>query len=513
MKPIENRWPVALVVLLAGALLPLGFAPLNAWWLLPPVLAVPFWLWGRVTPLRAAWLGWLFGLGMFGVGVSWVYVSIHDMGHLSLWLAGFITALFVGGLALFPALLGWLLAWLRRLPRSSTERHLVASTLLLMPAAWVLMEWLRGWLFTGFPWLCLGHSQVDGPLAPLLPVAGSLAASWLLALAGAALVLVFQLRRRWRSCRRWLSVPLLLWLSVGLLPGDWTQPDGDSLSFSLVQGGRPQQLRWDSGQRQRSVNHYLQLTEQEWGRDLVVWPENALPIFYHRIAPLRRMITQRLTEDGGHLLIGMPVMELASGHYYNSAVMFPEPVGRYDKRHLVPFTEYLPLKRWLQAPLDFFKVPMSDFSAGAGGDGAAALEAGGVAIAVSICYESAYIDEVFRALPNAALLVNLSNDGWFGDTLGPHQHLQIARVRAAEAGRWMLRATNTGITALIDAGGRLVAQAPRFTPAVLRGEVTAMTGATPYVRWRNTPVLGLMLCLILLGLWLGRSAPTRRTGV
>lgn len=509
MNGLAHRWPAEAVVLAAGALLPLGFAPVNAWWLLPVVLAVPFWLWVRVPAGRGFWLGWLFGVGMFGVGVSWVYVSIHDMGHLSVWLAAAITALFIAALGLFPALLGGLLGWATgRMQLTSTVRSAAASCLLLMPAVWVLIEWLRGWALTGFPWLWLGHSQVDGPLVALLPVAGSLAGSWLLALTGGAILLLLDVGRRSWSL---LLAVAVLWLLVSLLPGDWTRKSGDPVSFSLVQGGRPQQLRWDYAERERSVAHYLRLTESEWGRDLLVWPENALPIFHHQIPALRGMINRRLERSGGRVLIGMPTKDLESGRYFNSAVLFPEPAGVYSKRHLVPFTEYLPLRRWLRGPLDFFQVPMSNFSVPLDGAGADGLRAGGVAIGVSICYEAAFTEQVFRELPAAALLVNLSNDGWFGDSLGPHQHLQIARVRAAEAGRWMLRATNTGITALVDARGRVVARAPRFSPAVLRGEVPPMVGETPYVRWGNGPTLLWMSGLALSGLWLGGFGLRRRS--
>jgi apolipoprotein N-acyltransferase len=501
MTIAEHSLPASLAALSAGALMPLGFAPLNAYWLLPPALAVLFWLSQASRPGRALWLGWLFGLGMFAVGVSWVYVSIHDMGHLDLWLAGLITALFVAVLALLPGLFGWLVA---RLP----VRAGALGTLTLLPAVWVATEWLRGQLFTGFPWLWLGHSQVDGPLAPLLPVSGSLGVSWLLALSAAVIVLwlpggkqATDRSGKQSASWRWIAIALLLslWLLVALvLPRNWTEAAGDPLRFSLVQGGQPQQLRWDRAQRARSVSHYLELMADEWGRDLVVWPENALPLFYHQIGSLREQFDQRGRETDTSLLIGMPYLDRDSRRYYNSAIVFPEPAGRYDKRHLVPFTEYLPFKRWLKGPLDFFQVPMSDFALGA--DNQALLQVKGVPIAVSICYEAAYPAVVFAGLPDARLLINLSNDGWFGDTLGPHQHLQIARVRALESGRWMLRATNTGITALIDPAGDVVSRAPRFEPAVLRGEVQPMVGETPYVRWGDGPVLGSMILLLIIGI-------------
>lgn len=489
-----SRWRLP-AALLAGAAMPLGFAPLHWTLVIPLALAALFWLWRGSRPAQAFRLGWAFGLGMFAVGVSWIYISIHDMGQLNMAVAGLITLVFVGVLALYPALLGWV--WVRCWPRAG-----LAGALLCLPAGWVLSEWLRGSVFSGFPWLLLGHSQVDGPLAALLPMVGSLAVSWLLALAAVALLGTLGVFAGGTSARLGsLMVLVCIAAIAALLPTrEWTVPIGKPLSFSLLQEGTAQQVRWQREQRVLSVNRYLELMRDEWGRDLIVWPENALPLFHHQVAALRDSLSRQARAQQSTLLIGMPYMNTADRRYYNSAVLFPEDGTRYDKHHLVPFTEYMPFKRWFEWLLEWLQIPMSDFSAGA--QQQAALDVGGVAIGVSICFESAYPADVFSALPQAGLLVNLSNDGWFGDSLGPRQHLQIARVRAAESGRWMLRATNTGITALIDSHGRVQKRAPAFEPAVLRGEVQPMSGSTPYVEWGNGPVLWLMAGLILSGLLL-----------
>lgn len=497
-----------LSALLAGAVMPLGFAPLHWSLLIPLALALLFRLWRDSRPAQAFWLGWSFGIGMFAAGVSWIYISIHDMGQLNIAVAGLITFVFIAVLALFPALLGW--AWARCCSRAGL---LVA--LLCLPAGWVLGEWLRSNAFSGFPWLLAGHSQVDGPLAIVLPLFGSLAASWLLAVAAVALLGVVGVFSSATIPRLGSLAVLLGVAAIALIPAtyDWTQPSGEALSFSLLQEGTPQQVRWQREQRILSVNRYLDLMQDEWGRDLVVWPENALPLFHHQIAALRDSLSQRARESQSALIIGMPYMNPLDRRYYNSALLFPEQGARYDKNHLVPFTEYMPLKRWFQWLLELLQIPMSDFSAGS--QQQAALDVGGVAVGVSICFESAYPANVFSALPQAGLLVNLSNDGWFGDSLGPQQHLQIAQVRAAESGRWMLRATNTGITALIDPHGRVQKRAPAFQPAVLRGEVQPMSGSTPYVEWGNLPVLLLMIALIVSGMLLrGRrlGRESRREG-
>ena len=497
---------------LAGAVMPLGFAPLHWTLIIPPALAILFWLWRGSRPGQAFRLGWSFGVGMFAVGVSWIYVSIHDMGQLNVAVAGSITFVFVAVLALYPAVLGW--AWARFCPQPG-----LTSALLCLPAGWVLSEWLRSHVLSGFPWLLLGHSQVDGPLAALLPVFGSLAASWLLAMSAVALLGVVGVFAAANAAR--LGALLVLLSIVGtaaLLPTrEWTLPVGAPLSFSLLQEGASQQVRWQREQRLLSINRYLDLMRDEWGRDFIVWPENALPLFHHQVGALRDSLSQQAREQHSQVLIGMPYMNRADRRYFNSAVLFPEQPdgggsdagsgsggGRYDKHHLVPFTEYMPLKHWFQWLLDWLHIPMSAFSAGPAQQ--AALDVGGVGIGVSICFESAYPADVFSALPQAGLLVNLSNDGWFGDSLGPRQHLQIARVRAAEAGRWMLRATNTGITALIDPRGQVQERAPTFQPAVLRGEVQPMAGSTPYVGWGDKPVLSLMMVLLLSGVLLANRS-------
>ena len=483
-----------LLVLIAGAVLPLAFSPFNWFWIEVPALALLFGLWHVSPPGRAMLLGWMFGIGMFGVGVSWVFVSIHDMGHLSVVLSGGITVLLVAALAMYPAVQGW--ASVRLFSGARGGR-----LLLVFPASWVLFEWLRGVLFTGFSWLWLGHSQVDGPLIELLPIFGSLGASWVVAFSAGALVYGVVDRGSWR----WLPIlgSASVWLLLALTPVlSWTVEQANAVTYSLVQGGRPQQIRWEREQRNKIVEDYLRLTESEWGRDLVVWPENALPLFYHQLGSLRDGLNQQARSSGTVLFAGMPFMDRDTRDYFNSIVVFPEPGGRYDKHHLVPFTEFLPLKAWLKGLLEFFEVPMSDFTAGAAGQ--PPVEVAGVSVGISICYEVAFARDVLVALPEARILVNVSNDGWFGDSLGPHQHLQIARVRALEAGRPLLRATNTGITAQIDYRGRVVSHAPRFEPAVLRGVVYPMAGSTPYVRWGDWPVLALMMLLLGAGFGFNR---------
>jgi apolipoprotein N-acyltransferase len=497
-----GRIPGWLAALSAGALLPLAFAPLGWYPLAALSPAILFRLWWAASPGRAFRDGYLYGLGMFGVGISWVYISIHDMGHLSVWLAATITALFIAYLALFPALLGWLAK--RWPPAGDTggdgNHGRWTRLLLVMPAGWVALEALRGRLLTGFPWLYLGDAQSDGPLRGLLPVLGSLGVSWLVALSAACLAGA-TLASGWRQRLGMAALALAVWILAWPMAGrHWTEPEGQAVRVSLIQSGLPPEVRWSVEDRAKSMEHYLQLTESEWGQDLVVWPESALALFYHEIGPLVEELRQRARDSGTRLLTGVLYLDRDSWRYYNAVVRLSgrpaEPDSFYFKHHLVPFTEYLPLKPALGGLVDFFQVPMSDFSHGAADQ--APLNVDGAAVGVTVCYEVAYTGEVGASLPDAELLVNVSNDGWFGHSLGPHQHLQIARVRALETGRWLLRATDSGISALIRPDGSVAQRSGQYRPAVLRGEVQPMTGSTPYVGWGDWPVW--VVVLLSLGL-------------
>ncbi len=472
--------PPALGALLSGALLPLAFAPFGQSWLVAPLLAVLFHGWSTAgRPLAAARLGFLFGLGQFGCGVWWVFVSMDRYSGAGPVVAGLLTALFVVVLALFPALAGAMGAWLAE-PGEFRRR-----VLLLWPTVWVAAEWLRGWLFTGFPWLQVGYSQIDTPLAGYAPVFGVLGVGWVAALTAAVLLAVFRHRD---GVGPWVAVVVLLWLiGAGLTQVRWSRPAGPPLQAALLQGNVPQELKWRPETRRRIIATYLEMTRRRWGVDVIVWPETAIPLFYHQVrdvllGPLEREARSRSSD----LLIGIPVQE-PDGRYYNALISLGRTPGVYYKRHLVPFGEYLPLRRWLGSALDLLQIPMSDFSAGSGDQ--PPLQAAGYSLAPTICYEDAFARDALRGLPEAAYMVNVSNDAWFGDTIAPHQHLQMARMRALEANRYLLRATNTGLTAVIGPDGRIVAQAAPFVRTSLTEEFVPLRGATPYVRWLDWPVI------------------------
>jgi apolipoprotein N-acyltransferase len=479
------------LALAAGALLPFAYAPYGWWWLAVLAPAVLFAAWDGLTPRRALWRGWLFGLGLFGVGTSWVHISINQFGGVVLPLAVAATALFVMGVALFPALLGWLAN--RLTPEAGALRWLLA-----LPGGWTLAEWVRGWFFTGFPWLNLGYSQLETPLAGFAPVAGVYGVS--LAAAVSAGALVYAARSASLPKGLYTVAGLaLLWGGGGLIGQvQWVQPAGAPVRVSLVQGNIAQDLKWLQENQQPTLELYRELTRMSRDSDLVVWPETAVPAFLHQVEGFLEELAEEARAYGTDLLVGVPVYELATDRYYNSVMSLGSATGFYHKRHLVPFGEYLPLKRALSGLLGFLEVPMSDFSAGAPVQ--APLEVAGLRAGVLICYEAAFGEEVIAALPGADVLVNVSNDAWFGDSLAPHQHLQKARMRALETGRYLLRATNTGISAIIGPDGGLAGVSPQFEVHVLTGSVRPMQGATPYVSVGNAPVV------LLAGLAVGLAA-------
>ncbi len=472
-----------LLALVGGALIPLAFAPFELFPVAPVALALLFVLWLHATPRRAAWRGWLFGLGMFGLGASWVHESF-EFSEVAMPVAVILTALFVFSLTLFPAITGYLLA-------RFSPGHSRARLLGFFPAAWVLAEWVRGWFLTGFPWLNLGYSQVSWPLAGFSAWLGVYGVSWAVTVTAGLAAAVLVERKRWGY-----GLALVLLWGGGWLAGRvaWTEPAGPVQEVVLVQGNVAQDLKWLPEQRGPTLALYLSLTRQHWGVDLVLWPETAVPAYFHVAEPLLDELREEAHGHGTELLVGVPVKDLQSGRYYNSVVALGEHSGVYRKRHLVPFGEYLPLVDILGPIVDLMKIPMSDFSAGPPEQ--PLLQVAGQRVGVSVCYEDAFGEEIIKALPDATLLVNVSNDAWFGDSIAPAQHLQMARMRAMETGRYLLRATNNGISAIIGPTGDVLARSPQFETHALRGTVQGMTGMTPYAGLGNWAVVTALIGLL-----------------
>lgn len=484
--PLPERlqpWLVLIAGLLAvGAFAPFGYFPLAY-----ISLAVLFNQWLSDTPRQALRHGGLFGLGFFAGGVSWVYVSVHVYGQLALPVSALIAVLFVLVLAVFPALAGYLLR--RYLPVNGW-----AGALLVLPSGWVLSEWLRGRVFTGFPWLDTGASQIDGPLAAYLPIVGEYGVAWLLCVCAVLLAAIAGNRRRVISLVLLAAVITAGYLLENI---EWTTARGEPIRVSLVQGNIAQADKWAPENLESTLRLYAELTAAQPDSELVVWPETAIPAFYHQVEDSYiPYLEERLAESGTSLLTGIPVLDRETWTYYNSIIALNGSRGFYHKQHLVAFGEYLPLRWLIGDTLDALAVPNADFTPGKAGQ--TLVQAAGYPVGSSICFEVAFARVINDSLPEAAFLVNVSNDGWFGRSLAPFQHLEIARVRAKETGRALLRATNTGISAIINHDGTIQSRSQQFEQAVVNGHVVPRQGATPYVRYGDWPVvLVAVFCLLL----------------
>jgi apolipoprotein N-acyltransferase len=482
LRRARREWPL-LAALAAGALLALAFAPFGCWPLAIVCPAILMWLWTGAAPRRAALLGFCFGVGSFGVGTSWLYISIHDHGPASVAFSALAVALVVAYMASYQALLGWCVA--RWLPARGAWRWYAG-----LPASWLLMEWCRGWLLTGFPWLSLGYSQTDTVLSGYAPVLGVYGLSALLLLQAGALLACLSDRGRKRLVP--VAVVLATWTGGALLNRiEWTHPSGAPVPIAILQGAIPQDEKWQLDNREPTKALYRSLNDQASGARLVVWPEAAIPELANEIAPYLAEIQGLSRAHEADVLMGVVRLGDNGVDYYNSILALTTGVAFYDKRHLVPFAEYFPVPAFVRSWLRLMSLPYSDFRAGVAGQ--APLLAGGMRIAPSICYEDAFGSAQLALVARSALLVNVTNDAWFGRSPARFQHLQISRMRALEAGRYLLRAANDGVSAIIGPHGELAAVAPEYRSAVLRGTVVPRSGLSPYVRTGNWAVILLAL--------------------
>ena len=478
-----------MIAFLAGAATVLTFAPVGMFPLAVASFGMLVHLWMHASPGRAFRVGFLFGAGLFGAGVSWVYVSLSEFGGMPPPLAALATVLFCALLALFTGAAGWLQA---RIPAPAALR-----ACLLIPAAWTLAEWLRSWVLSGFPWLSLGYGAAGWPLQGYAPLVGVFGISFLMAaLAGLAWVFVVQRAR---------LLPAALFIAVvgagqALRAVEWTAPAGAPLGVALLQGNIAQEMKFRPERYAQILDTYARLAEGATAK-LIVLPETAVPRFYDAVDPayLERL-GAAARRNGGDLLLGVPTRR-SSAEYYNSVISLGmAPRQPYHKVHLVPFGEFVPPGfGWTLRLID---IPLSDFSRGSPRQ--PPIEAAGQRIAVNICYEDAFGDEIARRLPEATLLVNVSNVAWFGNSLAPAQHLQIARLRAIETGRMHLTTANTGITAVIDRDGRVLERLPQFVEGRLEALARGYSGMTPYARMRDWPAVIAALAVLLLATLVAR---------
>jgi len=497
--------------LLLGIASVFGFAPFGAWAVSLLALAGLFALWQRAgTPHAAAWIGYAYGIGLFGAGTSWTYVALSTFGGMIPILAAIGTAGFCVYLALFPALAGWTVA--RLAPPASPARLAIAA------GAWTVAEWLHSTGYPGFPWLATGYAQVGGPLAGFAPIGGAFLAGLAVAAAAALLVYATTSLERRRYLAAVIGAAAIASIAVGgiaLSAIEWTQASGEPIAVSLVQGNIDQDEKFDPAYREKSLAIYAELAESAKGR-LIVLPESALPMFADEVPDaLISQLRAVAVRNGGDLLTGLFFFEPRESEdeedrYYNSVVSIgTAPIQIYRKHHLVPFGESIPAKPvvgWLIRRV--LAIPLADQTPGPAYP--QPMEVAGQRLAVNICYEDAFGGELIRQLPSATLLVNFTNDAWYGRSLAAEQHAQMSAMRAIEAGRPMLRATNTGITAIIDHHGVEHARLPWFTRGVLEGSIAGRTGATPYVRFGDAIALGaslVMIAIALAALRLQRRSP------
>ena len=492
------------LALCAGVLLTLAFAPFGFFPFAVLAPALLLYLWRDISPQRAAWRGFLFGLGHFASGVYWVYISLYTYGNAPAVFAALLTLLLIVYMALYLASLGYLLQ------RLSSQHHWT-TYLLIAPALWVLLEWVRSWMLSGFPWLSLGYSQTDSPLGQLSTYLGVFGCSWAIVFSAGLCILILT-HKTWLHRLGWTLTLVLLWLSTASLNQiQWGEPVANPLNISLIQGNVSQSRKWLPEEQERILLQYTESSAKvAVESDIIIWPETAIPTFFSLIDPgFVTALREHARTTNTDYLIGTPVGDWEKSLFHNSVVSIGATAEErfYHKHHLLPFGEYLPFRFLFNLFHRFVDIPMADFTAGTKQQ--PLLQAANYDVGVSICYEAAFGHEIRRSLPQAKLLVNVSNDDWFGDSLAPHQHLQIARMRALESSRPMARATNTGISALIDHSGKIIASGEQFTHLIIQGQLQPRQGSTPYVRFGDLPILGLACVLLLIA----KRRGTRRLAV
>ncbi len=486
-----------LIVFLIGCATTLVFAPAE-WAFLAPLLILPLlFIALTVSPRDAAAHYFWFGFGLFLTGTYWIYISVHVFGNAALWIA----VLLMVGLSLIMATFLWFAGWLTsRLSHGEPWRILFVG-----PAAWVLIEWLRGWVLTGFPWLAHGYGQIDTPLAGWAPVLGIYGVSLMLLFSTAAILVAIMTA----GSQRLIALLLVVfpWIAGGMLGTvGWTESYGDPIRTTIIQGGIPQDQKWLREQRDATLDFYRSSTLGVPESELIIWPEVAIPARHDQVENYLGLINGDARRNKQTVLLG--ILEYSSERslepiVYNSVFLLGgEERQVYRKRHLVPFGEYFPVPASIREWMRMQNLAYSDLSAG--DDIQPLLTAiNGTKLAVAICYEDAYGAEQLYAFPGADVLINVSNDAWFGDSIAPHQHLQIARMRALEVGRYAVRATNNGISAFIGPFGELLKSGKQFEADIMTSDIQARKGMTIYAGAGNWPVN--VVCFVLLGIFWIRS--------
>jgi len=497
---LKRRYVGSAVALVAGASLPVSFAPFEWWPVAVVVPALLIWLWDGATPRRAAVLGFWFNFGTFAAGTYWLYISLRLIGHAPIPLALFLMLGLAAIMGAYHALLGWAVA--KFLPPRGALRWLVG-----IPGAWLLVEWWRGWFLSGFGWLSLGYAHTDNWLGALAPVIGQYGLGLLTLVMAGVLVTLLQGTSRERIVAG--ATFVIIWAVAFSLRGiEWTQPFGRPIEVAVVQGAVPQDKKW-TGNVDEIVALYQTRTREAYGADIIFWPESAIPDLANYHVNLYREIYQEASARGSALIVGTlraePDPVTGEDDYYNSVLAMDRAttgIEWHDKHHLVPFVEFVPVPSFVRTWLKLRDLPYSDFNRGAAQQ--EPLSASGQKIAAGVCYEDAYGSTLLPVMDRATMLANVTNDSWFGRSTARYQHLQISRLRAMETGRPMVRAANDGVSAVIGSQGELVSKAPEYEANVMRARVQPRMGITPYARTGNWPAVCLALVFGLAGAYFGR---------
>lgn len=497
------HWKWEFLAPLFGATLTLAFAPYDFGYL-GLITLIFFYLCCSVNSVRQATIcGYLFGLGLFGSGIWWVYISIHDFGGGDPISSVLLTLLLVALWSLFPALTAFLAAKILRM--HGVWFRIVAAALI-----WVAVEYLRGnWLLNGFPWLQVAYSQLDTPLAGFAPIVGVYGLGFVLT---ASAVAISEILLKKLSLFPGLLFVGLLWsLGWGLSTVQWTHAIGEQIQVTLVQGNIAQEQKWQADQKLNTLKRYQQLTEQHWDSNIIIWPETAIPAFLSQVKDFYLdPLSAKARKHKVDLVVSLPTSG-AGKDYYNSVMTLGKVEAFYHKQHLLPFGEYLPLQPLSGWVLEQLQIPLGNFAAGS--DRQPLLTAGGYPFITTICYEDAYGDLVSKQVEQAAFLVNVTNDAWFGKTAQPYQHMQMARLRALETGRYLLRATNTGLTGIVKPDGSISKQAPLFSTTTLTDNILPMSGLTPYARIGDNRIFTglLILAAFMFSLTIGSQSNGQRS--
>ncbi|NMP17628.1 apolipoprotein N-acyltransferase [Thalassotalea sp. Y01] len=495
---INHKLLALLFCYLSGALATLAFAPYGYWPL--ALLSVVLWF-SQVhqqSARRASQLSYAWGFGYFSFGISWVHVSIEQFGGMPLLASLFLMLLLCGYLAIYPALSGWLAAKL-------TGQNKV--NLMVLAISWLVTEYLRSFVLTGFPWLSIGYSQIDSPFAALAPIMGEVGISVMVMLSCASLCLLIV------KPKHKLAIISLVLIAVSLIVSpqfSFTQSTGDSFTTALVQGNIKQELRWDDEAEQNIIDLYINNSSDLYkDHDVVIWPEAAIP----RVEPLAqetlRYVNEQAHLNDSSLITGIINYNLENRQFYNSIIVMGNKSqgddkggyyfgnsNQYSKHHLLPIGEFVPFGDLLRPIAPFFNLPMSSFSRG---DFVQTnLQANDIRLLPLICFEIVFPNQLSANLrDHTDAILTISNDAWFGDSHGPHQHLEIARMRALEFAKPVIRATNNGLTAVIDHHGQIIADVPQFTESILSTSVNKVSGQTLYGEYGKTLHKILVWLLIL----------------